>query len=101
MSSSSCHNSVLGTPNHAYVISKCSSRDALHVSGIWMNVTVHIDAIIVVAKVLYDVVYWNLTELDDLLFSLHFVCASYEHDVYLFYEIHHAIFTGVQVLYFL
>ena len=46
-----------------------------------MHVIVCIDAIIIVAEVLYDVVYWNLTELDDLSFSLHFVCASYEHDV--------------------
>ena len=82
------------------MISKCSSHDALHVSVICMHVTVHIDALIIVAKVLYDVVYWNLIELDDLSFSLHFVCASYEHDVYMFYELHHAIFTEVQGLYF-
>ena len=65
-----------------------------------MHVTLHFDAIIIVAKVLYDVVCWNLTELDQLLFSLHFVCASYDHDVYMFYELRHAIFTEVQVLYF-
>ena len=100
MPSSSYYISVLGTPFCAYDISKCSSLDALHVSGICMHVTVHIDAIIIVAKVLYDVACWKLTELDDFSFSLHFVCASYEHDVYMFYEIHHAVFTGVKVLYF-
>ena len=90
-----CYISVLGTPFCAYDISKCSSLDALHVSGICMHVTVHIDAIIIVAKVLYDVVCWNLTELDDLSFLLHSVCASYEHDVYMFYELHHSIFMEV------
>ena len=40
---------------HAYDISKSSTRDDLHVSVIFMHVTVHIDAIILVAKVLYDV----------------------------------------------
>ena len=58
-----------------------------------MHVTIHIDAIIIVAEVLYDVVCWNLTEHGDLSFSVHFVCASYEHDVYMFYELHHAIVT--------
>ena len=64
-----------------------------------MHVTVQFDAIIIVAKVLYDVVCWNFIEFDDLSL-LHFVCASYEHDVYMFYDILHAIFTGGQVLYF-
>ena len=87
-------------PICAYDISKCSSRADLHVSVICMHVTIHIDVLIFVAKVLYDDVCWNLTELDDLSFSLHFVCASYELDVYMFYEIHHAKFTDVQALYF-
>ena len=64
-----------------------------------MHVPVHIDVLIFVAKVLYDVVCWNLIELDDLSFSLHCVCAYYEHDVYMFDELHHAIFPDVQVLY--
>ena len=64
-----------------------------------MHFTVHIDAIIIIERVLYDVNCWFLTELDDLSFLLHFVCASYEHDVYMFYDLHHAIFTWVQVLF--
>ena len=41
-----------------------------------------------------------LSELDDLSFSLHFVCASFEHDVYMFYEHIHAIFIVVPSMYF-
>ena len=88
------------TPFGAYDISKCSPRDPLHVSRICMHVTFHIDALILVAELLYDVVCWYLTELVDLSFSLHFVCAPYEHDVYMFCENRHAIFIEVQVLYF-
>ena len=65
-----------------------------------MHVTIHIDAISIVAKVLCDVVCWILAEHGVLSFLLHFVCASYEQDVYMFYEIHRAIFTEVQVFYF-
>ena len=49
---------------------------------------------------LYDVNCYLLSELGDLSFLLHFVCASYELDVYMSFEIHHAIFTGVQSMYF-
>ena len=49
---------------------------------------------------LYDVNYCLLTELDDLSFSLHFVCASYEHELYMCFVLNHAIFTGVQSMYF-
>ena len=94
------HIRVLVAPIHAYGMMKCSSRYALHVSAIWMYVPIHIDAIILVARVLYDINCRFLTELDDLSFFLHFVCASYEHHVYMFYDLHHAIFTGVQVLNF-
>ena len=65
-----------------------------------MLVSVHIDALIIVAKVLYDVNCCLLTELGDLSFSLHFVCASYELYVYMSFELHHAIFTVVQSIYF-
>ena len=41
-----------------------------------------------------------LTELGDLSFSLHFVCASYELDVYMSFELLHAIFTVVPSMYF-
>ena len=51
------------------------------------------DTLIIVARVLYDVNCSLLTELGDLSFSLHFVCASYEHELYMCYELNHAIFT--------
>ena len=65
-----------------------------------MHVTVHIDSIILVAKVLYDVNCCLLTELGDLSFSLHFVCASFELDVYMSFDLHHAIIAVVQSMYF-
>ena len=60
----------------------------------------HLDALIIVARVLYDVNYCLLTEFGDLSFSLHFVCASYKLDVYMSFELHHVIFTVVQSMYF-
>ena len=48
---------------------------------------------------LYDVNCCPLTELGDLSFVLHFVCASFELDVYISFELCHAIFTGVQSMY--
>ena len=65
-----------------------------------MLVLVHLDALIIIGRVLYDVNCCLLTRLDDLSFSLHFVCASYEFDVYMNFELHHAILTGVQSMYF-
>ena len=41
-----------------------------------------------------------LSELEDLLFLLHLMCASYEHDLYMCFELHHAIFTEVLAMYF-
>ena len=49
---------------------------------------------------LYDVDLLKLLELDDLSFLLHLLCASYEVDVYMCFELQHAIFTGVQSMYF-
>ena len=49
---------------------------------------------------LYDVICCLLSKLGDLSFSLHFVCASYELDVYMCFVLHHAIFTEVPVLCF-
>ena len=49
---------------------------------------------------LYDVNCFLLTELAVLSFLLHFVCASYELDVYMSYELNHEIFTVVQSMYF-
>ena len=65
-----------------------------------MFILVHLDALIIVARVLYDVNCCLLSELDDLSFSLHFVCASYEHELYRCFELRHAIYTVVLVLYF-
>ena len=65
-----------------------------------MLVCDHLDALIIVARVLYDVNCCLFTELGDLSFSLHFVCASYEHELYMCFELHHAIFTEVQSMYF-
>ena len=58
-----------------------------------MLVWVHLDALIIVARVLYDVNCCLLTEIADLSFSLHFVCASYEFNVYMSFELHHDIFA--------
>ena len=55
---------------------------------------------IIVARVLYDVNSCLLTELGDLSFSLHFVCASYEHELYRCIDLQHAIFVEVLVMYF-
>ena len=49
---------------------------------------------------LYDVNCCLFTELGDLSFLLHFVCASFELDVYMSFELHHAIFTVVPSMYF-
>ena len=49
---------------------------------------------------LYDVNCCMLTELAVLSFSLHFMCASYELDVYMSFELHHVIFIVVQSMYF-
>ena len=65
-----------------------------------MLVCDHLDALIIVARVLYDVNCCLLSELGDLSFSLHFACASYEYDLYMSFELHHATFTEVLVLYF-
>ena len=65
-----------------------------------MLVSVHLDALIIVARVLYDVNCCLLTDLGDLSFSLHFLCAAFEHDVYMSFELHHAYFTAVQYMYF-
>ena len=60
----------------------------------------HLDAQIIVARVLYDVNLLKLLYLGDLSFLLHLMCPSYEVDVYMCYELCHAIFTGVPSMYF-
>ena len=49
---------------------------------------------------LYDVNCCLLTELGDLSFLLHLMCPSYEHELYMCFELNHAIFTEVQSMYF-
>ena len=41
-----------------------------------------------------------LTELDDLSFLLHLMCASYEHDLYMCFDLCYAIFLLVPFMYF-
>ena len=65
-----------------------------------MFIRLHLDEIIIVARVLYDVNLLKLLQLDDLSFSLHFVCATFELDVYMCCELHHAISALVQSMYF-
>ena len=48
-----------------------------------MLVLVHLDALIIIGRVLYDVNLLRLSELGDFIFSLHFVCASYERELYI------------------
>ena len=47
-----------------------------------------------------DVNLLELLQLGDLSFSLHFVCASFEHELYMCFKLHHSVFTVVLVLYF-
>ena len=49
---------------------------------------------------LYDVNLLKLLYLGDLSFLLHLLCASYEHELYTCFDLCHAIFTGVQPMYF-
>ena len=41
-------------------MSKCSSPDAIHDGVVFIHVNVHIDALIFVAKLLCDIICWNL-----------------------------------------
>ena len=61
---------------------------------------VHLDAQISGAKVLYNVYCCYLSELDVLLFLLHLMCASYEHEIYMCFDLCHAVFTEVLDMYF-
>ena len=60
----------------------------------------HLDAQISVARVLVAVICWFLAELGDLLFSLHLICASYGHELYMCFVVCHAIFPVVYAMYF-
>ena len=60
----------------------------------------HIDAQIFVGRGLVAVNLWFLSELGDLLFLLHLICASYGHELYMCFVVCHAIFPGVYAMYF-
>ena len=54
----------------------------------------HLDAQISVARVLVAVICWFLTELGDLSFLYHLICASYGHELYMCFVLCHASFQG-------
>ena len=56
---------------------------------------VHLDAQISGARVLFAVICCYLSELEDLLFLLRLICASYGHELYMCFDVCHAIFRGV------
>ena len=60
----------------------------------------HLDAQIFVGRGLVAVILWFLTELEDLSFLYHLTCASFGHELYMCFELHHAIFTEVYAMYF-
>ena len=41
-----------------------------------------------------------LSELEDLLFLLHLICASYEYELYMCFDVCHAIFREVYAMFF-
>ena len=65
-----------------------------------MLVCVQLVAQISDARVLYDVYCCYLSELDVLLFLLHLMCAYYGHDLYMCFDVCHAIFAEVYAMYF-
>ena len=60
----------------------------------------HLDAQISVARVLVAVICWFLAELGDLSFLYHLICASYGLELYMSFEVCHAIFPRVYAIYF-
>ena len=60
----------------------------------------HLDAQISGARMLIAVICCYLSELEDLLFLLHLICASYEYELYMCFDVCHAIFTEVYSMYF-
>jgi len=65
-----------------------------------MFICVHLDSQISGARVLVAVNCCYLLELEDLLFLLLLMCASYGHELYICFDVCHAIFTGVYPMYF-
>ena len=60
----------------------------------------HLDAQISGARVLVAVICCYLSEVVDLLFLLHLICAPYGYDLYMCFVVRHAIFTEVYAMYF-
>ena len=60
----------------------------------------HLDAQISVGRGLVAVILWFLTELGDLSFLYHLICASYEYELYMCFVVCHAIFPVVYAMYF-
>ena len=60
----------------------------------------HFDAQISVGRGLVAVIRWFLAELGDLSFLYHLLCASYGHELYMCFEVCHAIFPRVYAMYF-
>ena len=65
-----------------------------------MFVRGNIDAQISGARVLVAVICCYLSVLRVLLFLLHLMCASDEHESYMCFDLCHAVFTGVYAMYF-
>ena len=65
-----------------------------------MLIRVHLDSQISVARGIVAVICGYLSELEDLLFLLHLICASYAHELYTCVVVCHAISTEVYAMYF-
>ena len=55
----------------------------------------HLDAQIFVGRGLVAVILWFLSELGDLSFLYHLIYASFEHELYMCFEVYHTIFPVV------
>ena len=64
-----------------------------------MFIRVHLDAQIIVARVLVAVICCYLSELEDLLFLYLLIYASYGHELYICFVVCHAIFPEVYAMY--
>ena len=60
----------------------------------------HLDARIAVGRGLVAVILWFLSELGDLSFLYHLICASYGHELYMCFVVFHATFLRVYAMYF-
>ena len=65
-----------------------------------MFIRCHLEAQISVARGLVAVICWFLRELGELSFLYHLICASYGHELYMCFDVCHAIFTDVYAMYF-